>query len=578
MRKKDILEKTYDRCIKEVGVYKNDLTEGMAFQMALPIAAIRIDANDHHSLLWFNDKFLEMLDFTKEQYIEIDDHYDCIDLDDFSRASKLAQKLTKTGESISLEVKVYTRTNEEKIWAVTLNYVEAKDTIDGISSIYCFCLDMTTERCVPLAHAVQRDPLTDVLSRAETEKQIQKYIASRHHGHGCLFMIDTDDFKEINDTKGHIVGDMVLSEMAKGMKQIMRENDIVGRIGGDEFIIFMKDADGHSARKKAHDLIEMFQQLFKNEKNHVSVSCSIGVSIYPNNGYDFKELYSNADKALYQVKKQGKNNYMLYDEISLDQKISSYTSNRTKIETGNTNGDMAIVDFVFSTLYESKNLNQSIKDVLNIIGKQFDVSRAYIFENSEDNLMTSNTYEWCDEVITPEIDGLQNLSFKEYGNYEQLFGEDSIFYCRDINILPHEQKQLLSEQGIYSTLQCAIMEDDVFTGFIGFDECTGVRIWTQSEIDTLTMISQLISLFLQKKKLKIVRNNANNYQTVLRNLEDCIFVTEKENDVLLYSNSKFNSCFPNMALGKECHFKDHTSIAILWSGKEANLYRIKMEN
>lgn len=554
----------------------------IAYQIDLPIATIRIDANDHQSIIWYNDKFLEMLDYTKEQYIKEENVYynciDCIDFDDFSRVSRLAQNFDETGDSVALEVKVYTRTKEEKIWAVTLYYVDGKESMDGISSIYCFGMDMTIEkkRNNSFVNMVERDPLTNALSRVETEKQIQDYIQERPNGQGCLFMIDTDDFKTINDTKGHIVGDMVLCEMAKGMKQIMCSNDIVGRIGGDEFIIFMKDSDSDGARKKAHDLIEMFQQLFANEKNNFNISCSIGISLYPENGPNFKELYSNADKALYQVKKQGKNNYMLYDEISLEQKISSYTSIRTKIETENADGNVSIVGYVFTTLYESNNFDQSIKEVLSIIGKQFEVSRAYIFENAEDNLTTSNTYEWCNEGITPEIDGLQNLDFKEYGNYEQLFGDDSIFYCRDINILPYDQKKILSEQGICSTLQCAILEDSVFTGFIGFDECTGLRIWTQKEIDMLIMMSQMISLFLQKKKSKGIKNKANNYQNILYNLEECIFVIEKGNDTLLYGNSKFKYYFPNFKLGQRCHIAVKNSIPILWDEKEANLYSMKI--
>ena len=389
-------------------------------------------------------------------------------------------------------------------------------------------------------------------------------------------MIDTDDFKTINDTKGHIVGDMVLSEMAKGMKHVMRVNDIVGRIGGDEFIIFMKDAEAEAARRKAADLNEMFQRMFAEEKNTITVSCSIGISLYPDNGRDFKELYTASDTALYQVKKQGKNNFMFYDEITLDQKLSSYVSNRAKTKTENMDENMAVVDYVFTTLYESKNFDLSMKEVLDIIGEQFDVSRVYVFENSEDNKTTSNTYEWCNTGVTPAIDDLQNLSFQENGNYEQLFGENSIFYCRDIDSLPAKQKNILSGQGICSTLQCAIYDDDAFIGFIGFDECTGMRIWSQKEIDLLTMMSQLISLFLQKKKSRIIKNKANNYQNILENLDDCLFVTEKESNVLIYGNNKFQSCFPGIAYGQSCSITRPQGIPILWDRKESILYCIKM--
>ncbi len=84
---------------------------------------------------------------------------------------------------------------------------------------------------------------------------------------GALFMIDTDNFKQINDTEGHMIGDIVLTEMASGMKKIMRDSDVVGRIGGDEFTIFMKNISSvKDAEKKAEELLYMFRHLFQKEK------------------------------------------------------------------------------------------------------------------------------------------------------------------------------------------------------------------------------------------------------------------------------------------------------------------------
>ncbi len=102
-----------------------------------------------------------------------------------------------------------------------------------------------------------------------------------HSDNQCaLFMIDTDNFKQINDTKGHMLGDVVLTEMASGMKKLMRESDIVGRIGGDEFAIFMKNIpSSQAAEKRAGELSEMFAHLFEDEKQEVQVTCSIGIAL-----------------------------------------------------------------------------------------------------------------------------------------------------------------------------------------------------------------------------------------------------------------------------------------------------------
>lgn len=128
---------------------------------------------------------------------------------------------------------------------------------------------------------------------------------------GALFMIDTDNFKQINDTEGHMIGDIVLTEMASGMKKIMRDSDVVGRIGGDEFTIFMKNISSvKDAEKKAEELLYMFRHLFQKEKSFLKVTCSIGIAIYPKDGTTFKEIYARADKALYQAKIIGKNKLM----------------------------------------------------------------------------------------------------------------------------------------------------------------------------------------------------------------------------------------------------------------------------
>lgn len=493
----------------------------------MSVGLIRLDTEDHRSILWYNEKFLEMLEYTKEQFEE-ESLNRCVYMhpDDFERASKMAADLKETGDNAVLEVRVYTRSKEEKIWAITLYKVNSEDSRDGISSIYSMGIDLTEERKrnEKNTNIIGIDSLTGILNRAETEKQIKDYILNNSGSQAALFMVDTDNFKMVNDNYGHIVGDMVLTEMAEGMKTIMSKNDIIGRIGGDEFMIFMKNISGaDDAAKKAKELTEMFRYLFEDDKNSVSVSSSIGISIFPDNGETFKNLYSNADRALYQVKKLGKNSYLLYDDISAEKMLDNkYFTPRTKIESennfANVSGDL--LGYVFEMLYDSEDLDKSVNDVLEIIGKKFDVSRAYIFENSEDNLYTSNTYEWCSEGITSEIANLQNLSFSEHGNYKELFEDNTVFYCRDIRTLKPGQAEILAAQGIRSTLQCAILENKTFTGMIGFDECTGLRLWTQEEISLLIILSQLISLFLLKKKMGRMEQKIMRYQNLLDGSED----------------------------------------------------------
>lgn len=366
-----------------------DITVGLK---NIQVGLIRLETDDHRSILWYNDKFLEMLGYTKKQF-EMESLNRCTYMhpDDFERASMIASDLKNTGDNAVLEVRVYTRSKEERIWAITLYKVNSEDSRDGVPSIYSMGIDLTEERKRNeiKADVIETDSLTGVLNRAETERQINEYIQNNGDSQAALFMVDTDDFKMINDNYGHIVGDMVLTAMADGMKAIMRKHDIVGRIGGDEFMVFMKDIScADDAVKKAKELTEMFDHLFEDEKNSVSVSSSIGIAVFPGNGETFKNLYSNADRALYQVKKLGKNSYMLYDDISAESVLDNkYFTPRTRIESENNASNVSrdLLGYIFEMLYDSEDLDKSVNDVLEIIGKKFDVSRAYIFENSEDN-------------------------------------------------------------------------------------------------------------------------------------------------------------------------------------------------
>ena len=133
---------------------------------------------------------------------------------------------------------------------------------------------------------------------------------------GALFVIDVDNFKGVNDNLGHLAGDYVLAGISSMISKVFDENSIVGRIGGDEFIVFLKNVDSEELlNKKAEELIKGFRSSFKGESSEYKVSGSVGIAKYPENGKSFKELFINADKAVYLAKSKGKDNYCVFEDI-----------------------------------------------------------------------------------------------------------------------------------------------------------------------------------------------------------------------------------------------------------------------
>lgn len=409
-----------------------------------------------------------------------------------------------------------------------------------------------------LRSRAERDGLTGLYNREGTESRIRKFLRSKPAGQCALFMIDTDNFKQINDRNGHMLGDVVLAEMASAMKRIMGEHDIVGRIGGDEFTIFMKQIPSREeAAEKARQLTEVFRHLFENDKTTIQITSSIGVAIYPEDGTDFKTLYQHADQALYQAKSQGKNGYILYDgshpyEIG----TTVQSSLGTAIDSEHKGQDLSnsLLADIIRILYKTEDIDQAINLTLEIVGRWFDVSRAYIFESRDNGRYHINTHEWCNEGISPEIQNLQYVDAGMAGDYKTMFGENSIFYCRDTSLLPPTLRSLLESQGIHSTLQCAYWTGDEFAGFIGFDECTGLRLWNQEEVDILTLISQMITTVLQRgRSVEWNQMMERQLRTVLDAQDSCLYVIDQNTFEILYLGTKIKELKKGIQLGEYCY-------------------------
>jgi len=158
-----------------------------------------------------------------------------------------------------------------------------------------------------LIEAAQIDKMTKVLNRETAMKQIRQTLSKEKTNTHALFMFDVDNFKQLNDTLGHQKGDMFLVALSKELRHAFRESDIVGRIGGDEFFVLMKNTTDLSiVIKKAQAFLHDIQILCA-EFPQLPLSVSIGISIYPQDGKTLKLLYTQADKALYKAKKSGKN-------------------------------------------------------------------------------------------------------------------------------------------------------------------------------------------------------------------------------------------------------------------------------
>ena len=175
-----------------------------------------------------------------------------------------------------------------------------------------------------LKRAVDIDRMTGLLNKSAAQSELEKICGTSH---GVLMMIDLDSFKLINDIHGHEMGDKILITFAELLKSITRSSDLVGRMGGDEFIAFCQNIhDENIISDKTKFLNE---KIFNSAKNfigddmNIPLGVSIGAVFVPDEGKNFLELYQKADKALYKVKQHGKHGFAIYSENDRHEEESS---------------------------------------------------------------------------------------------------------------------------------------------------------------------------------------------------------------------------------------------------------------
>jgi diguanylate cyclase (GGDEF)-like protein/PAS domain S-box-containing protein len=167
-----------------------------------------------------------------------------------------------------------------------------------------------------------RDPLTNLFNRRYLEETLDRELsrAAREDYPVCIIMIDLDHFKRINDTHGHEAGDLVLKAIAEALSEFSRRGDFACRYGGEEFVIAMPNIHLQTAYERAESLRQSLNLLsIPYEYDNLSVTISMGIACYPENGQTRESLLRAADQALYAAKEAGRNHILAYNQLRLNE-------------------------------------------------------------------------------------------------------------------------------------------------------------------------------------------------------------------------------------------------------------------
>jgi diguanylate cyclase (GGDEF)-like protein/PAS domain S-box-containing protein len=280
---------------------------------------------------FFNDSMCRIHGYSKEELMGMN-HRQHTDKETKNKLFQVFNKVYNTGEPAKgVDWQIIRKDG-------TKRYIESsislqKDSSDKPIGFRGIVRDVTERKRAEerIQYLATHDALTGLPNRLMFGQLINHAIqaARRYQRQLAVFFIDLDRFKAINDSLGHEAGDQLLQEIAKRFKKSLRAVDVVGRLGGDEFIMLIEEMDELSQIENvAHKILSTAIQPIVLLGEECRVTASIGISIYPRDGEDEQALMKNADMAMYVAKEEGKNNYQFYSKD-----IQSKSNKRFSIET-----------------------------------------------------------------------------------------------------------------------------------------------------------------------------------------------------------------------------------------------------
>lgn len=397
-----------------------------------------------------------------------------------------------------------------------------------------------------------RDSLTSLLNKNATKNAIVETIRNsgsdtRH----CLAIIDIDDFKYINDTFGHQFGDSVIKEFADTMSAVFPD-DIVGRIGGDEFFIMKKNI-------KSDEEINFFGTTICeavrsiNLKNEKFCTSSVGISVFPDHGINYEQLYYCADNALYETKGNGKNGFTVYhDFIKHDkQALPKRKQAQNRIVEEEHTIDEHIINYAFEVLTKSISVDSKIKMIFDYIGSYYGFTRIFYAFCNDIKSKIEIPFIWSDGLVPNTTAKITerltwfNSKFKGYAT------ESAVYTINDIQTdktIAFDEFDAYEDLSVRSLCRINLYNENKYLTFIQFEDKNSVREFGEDIVDTLLIVSKIINIHINGSG-----KNAQNEKEINNNQINKIFGDMQENFMYVIDPDSYDIIYLNDYARKKCN-------------------------
>ena len=409
-----------------------------------------------------------------------------------------------------------------------------------------------------LQHSAEHDVLTGFYNKIATQKYIDEYLAklSPQDFPPALMIIDADGFKAINDSFGHLFGDGVLADMGHAIRGVFRQNDIVGRIGGDEFIVLLCEMPSLDVlERRCTELLKNLDRHYESNNKSLPFSVSIGVALYPDHGTTYLES-------------KGKNQYTIYRSsligrsvtVSSDRDPTHAEDLRQKAFEDN------MLEFILSMLYETQNADMTISVCLELFGKQFNLDRVTIDRFNRSSNQYVNEYEW----LSPHgISLTTKANAKKYsflidrrytlidsGFHATPYGVMSI--CEDTLKKYKDDAQVFEELKIGAFAHCQISHSGEVVGIVGFESAQTLREFSKEELNKLSIFSVLLgNILLDRHTDNISERVSRHLQNILDHMQEFIYVIDKNTYEPIFFNSTIRQTLTTGSTAQTCYKRFH---------------------
>lgn len=342
----------------------------------------------------------------------------------------------------------------------------------------------------------QTDSMTGLLNKATIEAYIGEHLREvQSDAKDVIMVVDIDDFKNVNDKYGHLMGDEVIMDIAKILMRFTFNDGVVGRIGGDEFIVYMKNIlDTTLVCEKAQKVAETILEKYPGGNGKPKVTLSIGIAA-TDIAIPYSVFMEKADAAVYQAKLNGKNGYVLYNE-TIERK--EYHNER---KSNICNFDAAIISNALGMLCENVDIISCMQRAIQYVGTSLDIHKITIWEYQKNRNFLDETLEWHLPDYAYEDNHTQCLNAISWEEVDTLTITGTYHSSNtDMVKLSNFSKGPFSNANEF--IQSKFEYQGQVLGYIGYFNYAEEESWTIEKIETLNVFTKALNGYMQRKYLE----------------------------------------------------------------------------